>query len=341
MKRIVAGLVMGWTTGVMAAQGTNALAIVEPWSNLFSGRDAVIHVVVPPGDPASRSLQWQLSAKGGTVARGEVGLAGAAGGGGAVALRIPAEATRTDVIMPLRLHFTVADAGRAVAGGERTIWFFPDQPFAGRSEWLKKLSIQLFDPGGATRDLFQREGIPFREIRSADAVSAITDGWVIIGEGVSFREYRGLSGAMFKAASSGATVLCLAPAEGVIFLPVSAPRDSGSPSAIRLSRSDVVTRLDKRLDAGGWAPAGRSLASSLEIKADRGGVAAEIGTDPAHWAWLDVEYASTRGACVVCGLGIVGSWSDSPTPRYILARLIETMSSDRQRKQEDTSHEEE
>jgi hypothetical protein len=38
---------------------------------------------------------------------------------------------------------------------------------------------------------------------------------------------------------------------------------------------------------------------------------------------MAVDFAEKKGRLVVCGFSLVGSWDASPTPRYLLRRILE------------------
>ena len=66
-------------------------------------------------------------------------------------------------------------------------------PWHGRTEALKKLDLRLFDPDGTAAPVLDKAGIPFKTLRSTDALSAITNGVVILAEGLSLNERKGLA----------------------------------------------------------------------------------------------------------------------------------------------------
>ena len=234
-------------------------------------------------------------------------------------------AVKEGVVMPasLAVALTRPGADKAVVEVTKPIWIFPEEPFAGKAEWLKKLNIQLFDPAEKTAALFTRIGIPFKETRNMDAFAEFKDSILIIGEGVSLKEYRGLADMMVKAAAAGIPVLCLALADGAMQLPGSAGSDQPPPSAISLKQAGIITELDKRLDAEGWAPDGKLLAARLALQGDRTGVWAAATQDGSGWAWMDMRFGEGRGRIVVCGFAVVEKWKDSPAPRFLLTRILE------------------
>jgi hypothetical protein len=179
---------------------------------------------------------------------------------------------------------------------------------------------------GKTSALFDRLGIPYASIRTADSLADVKEGVVMVGEGISFKEYRGLAGSMLKAAAGGVSVICLAPAAGEFAVPSANDGNLPVPETMEFLRAGVIRKLDKRLDAAGWAPDGRVMGSGLALKGERGPVLMEVGNNINDWPWVELGYARNHARCVVCGFGIVEKWADSPTPRNLLVKILELVS---------------
>ena len=73
-----------------------------------------------------------------------------------------------------------------------------------------------------------------------------------MGEGVSFREYRGLPDVLIHAALHGVKVVCLAPAAGSLRLSVDDEKPFAALRSLSLKRADVIAEFDKRLDYRDW-----------------------------------------------------------------------------------------
>ena len=86
----------------------------------------------------------------------------------------------------------------------------------------------------------------------------------------------------------------------------------------------MISQLDKRLDTRGWPPDGKVIAAGLALKAVEGSVVGEITDGTSGWPWLEVQYAK-QGRLVVCGFGLMNHWEASPTPRYLFARVLESL----------------
>jgi hypothetical protein len=261
---------------------------------------------------------WRLALGTATVQAGEVAVDAAPGAAQEVAFKLTRLPGKEGAVVQSQLTLVVVEAGetRPAATHGQDLWVFPKDPFADRSEWLKKLKINLYDPTakGATAKVFETAKVPFEQLRSVDAVADVKDGIVIVGEGVSFREEKGLAATLQKLAASGVAVLVLAPADGEVIVP-----GLGGPADLEdlTFRREVVRRLDKRLD-----PRGTAVASSIRIKNSDDGVIGEVVAGAGGWPWVDAR-SGGKGRWAVCGLAVITRWDDGPTPRFLLARMLE------------------
>jgi hypothetical protein len=199
-----------------------SVTVQEPWGNLFAGKETIFHTVITATEAFEGRMVWRYSADGRTLARGE-GVVKAGQTAPAIGeMRFHVPVVNPGVVMQTILSVSVELAGsdKVVATLDKPIWVFPEDPFTGRTEWLKKLNIRLFDPVGTTAKLFTELKIPFTEIRGVESSSA-EEGVLVVGEGVSFKDYRGLAESLIKVAAAGKPVLCLAPVGGEMQLPVS------------------------------------------------------------------------------------------------------------------------
>ena len=76
-----------------------------------------------------------------------------------------------------------------------------------------------------------------------------------------------------------------------------APDAANGPEAIVFHKTGVIRRLDKRLDAAGWAPDGKVTFNGVSLKSEDGQVAAAVGTD-GGWPWIEIDYPVPGGALV-------------------------------------------
>jgi hypothetical protein len=300
------------------------IAARDRWTNVFAEKDIELRftVTVPAGFKGRAA--WSLtSGEGRTLSRpGEAAVARE------VKVRLRTPAVREGYILPASLTVLVqADGAKEPAATlVQPLWIFPEDPFHDQKEWLKELKITLFDPSQKTAAVLEKANVPFDLKRDVDALAGLSEGVLIVGEGVSFREERGLAERMSRLAAAGVPVLCLAPAEGSLPLP-GADGEGPSPGSLELRRQDVIGRLDKRLDSSAWAPEGKVLASSLHLRAEEGKVVAEVGA-AGGWPWLEVEYPQSKSRMIVCGFGLLAAWEVHPTPRFLCARLLHRLAGD-------------
>lgn len=302
------------------AESDMALSIREPWSNLTAGRLHEFHLQAASAEPFAGRIEWQFMVNNAVVGRGEHEISQAAP---AVLIRLEVPPVKPGVIVQGALVAVFVPAGQTAGNKrmDRVLWFFPEDPLSESEQWVKSLRIRLFDPAGKTAALFEKAKIPHALIRDVEALAEEKDGVLVVGEGVSLKEYRGLADSVMKAVRSGAGVLCLALDEGEWPLPFSEKED-GFFKDIHFRQADVISSLDKRLDVKGWAPDGKSVRSSLRVEGDRGGVMGVFRKDDKGWPWVEMK-AAQGGKLVICGFAIVEKWDASPTPRFLLVKLLE------------------
>jgi hypothetical protein len=298
------------------------VAATKTRGNVFSGVENDFQFKVEAAKAVKGRAVWRVAAGAATVKTGEVAIDAAPGAPATVPVKFAVAEFDKPAILPTKLTVTVYADGQAkpVATYEQDLWVFPKDAFADKSEWLKKLKINLYDPTakGATTKVLEAAKIPFEQLRSVEAVEGVTEGTVVIGEGVSFKEEKGLAAALQKLAAGGRAVLILAPSEGEVIVP-----GLGGPAGLEdlTFRREIVRKLDKRLDPDGWPPDGKAVASSIKIKSGDDGVTGEVTAGPGGWPWVEAKYGKGRWA--VCGLGVIAKWDDGPTPRFFFARLLE------------------
>ena len=314
--------------GAQATEPAVTIRLQEPWANVFAGKETVFHATLATIEPFDGRIAWRFSADGRTLSRGESAVKAGPTATGTVEVRINVPAVKPGVIMQTTLSVSASQAGsdKEVAIVDRTLWVFPEDPFTGCTEWLKKLNIRLFDPVGTTAKLFTDASIPFAEIRSVDALTSIEAGTLIVGEGVSLKEYRGLAENLIKTAAVGRPVLCLALDNWEMQLPASGDPALPQPTSLVFHQQDIIKELDKRLDVEGWKGKGKVTSSSLKLRGDRGPVMAEVSRDAGMWPWMELGFEKENGKLIVCGFGIVGAWAESPTPRFLLLKVLEHVS---------------
>ncbi len=326
---LVAGVAILWLAApeapeALGAEGDVSVTVLEGWSTVFGGRRAEFHCTVTAKASFEGRASWSLTVGRRTLARGETSVSAGPRKVGTVEIQCDLPQVAEGVVMPAVLSVAcyAPNARTPAASLAKSLWIFPENPFAGRSQWLKQLRIHLFDPAGKTRNVLRKQAIPFTETGNVDSLTALDRGVLIIGEGTSFQKYRGLPRIMIQVAAKGIPVLCLAPSDGQFVLPGTQEADLPRPSRITFRRADVIRELDKRLDAGTWPPDGKVAAGGVALKSDRDRVIAQVVAGDAGWPWLEVRFAGGRGKLIVCSFALMRKWDAGPTPRFLFARLL-------------------
>jgi hypothetical protein len=309
---------------VASAEDAVRIEPVERWSNVFGGRDMEFHFKVHSPRAFEGRAGWVFTINGVAAPPREANVTAAPDRPATVTVRYPLPAVRSGVVLRGLLTVRIfGPDGKVRTSVEKTVWIFPEDPFAERTKWLAARKITLFDPAKTTAAVWKKAGIPFEEQENAAALAELREGMLVLGEGTSLKEEPTLAETMLKLAARGVPVLCLAPADGVLPLPRSLPASAD----LILRRRNIITRIDKRLDADAWPPDGQVVSSSLVLDAEDGAVAAEVvrgdGKGGEGWPWLEMEFEKSHGRLLVCGFGIIKHWSGGPTPRFLLARLLE------------------
>jgi hypothetical protein len=223
-----------------------------------------------------------------------------------------------------------------VAETETTLWVFHPDPFVERMKWLEELKITLYDPDPkrATAKALEKLKVPFEEAPNAAALAEVKEGFILVGEGVSFKNDAGLGETLARAAARGLPVLCLAPKEGSFALPGAEGSGLPVPDGLELRRAEVITRVDKRLDAKAWPPSGSVVASGLALKTEEGKVVAEAAAGGTGWPWLEAEFGD-RGRLAVCGFALIERWDATPAPRYFFAGVLKRLTGSEKEKEKE------
>lgn len=241
-------------------------------------------------------------------------------------IEIPMPPIREGVVMPVRLRMNWR-AGDNVNRHTRQLYLFSRDPFASRQKFLENAQISLFDSEGNTAKVLEEYEIPYLRLLDLAAVDLVTKGILLVGEGVSLREQRHLAESLFLAAQRGVAVLCLAPKEGDVPLALERNGKLLRPSRMMLEHEQIVRHYDKRFDL-------LHTLNPLVLDATRSGsvvLAARWEEDLSrrdYWSWLDMEFPrrtprESGGKFMVCGLGLMSHWEESPVPRYFFLRLLE------------------
>lgn len=311
----VIGVCLGGMLLAAAANGEDAeLRLLDGRSAVFGGAPAVWRVEAICARDADAFVVWSLETSGGVIARREQSVHLGSGAPADVEIAVDVPEVRSGVTAEGRLQVALLDGNRRpLAEREQPVFVFGRDPAAERKQWIEELDLRLFDPEGATARRLDELDWPYRRIANPAAFAALGESTLIVGEGCSLRENRGLMAAALRAASDGARIVMLAPADGVFAPP--GPEEGGpEPAALHFRNAKFVRELDKRFDV----PPARA---TFRLGGTRAG--AEVAVVPTGgWACVEARWPN-GGTLVLAGPGLLETWESSPVPRHLLVRLLE------------------
>ncbi|MFN2352134.1 MAG: hypothetical protein ABR497_09330, partial [Kiritimatiellia bacterium] len=232
---------------------------LEPFpGNVFPGGSLTVAVHVAASAAWQGQLAWEFIAADALVERGESSVTLAAPGEVNARIVLPLPDARSDADIAALLRVSLLNTGVAVT---RSFRIMGAEPWRGRLEWIRELDILLFDPENTTAALLEQAGLPFEQLYNLDALP-VPGRLLLVGEGVSFVEYRGLPELMLSSAAAGVKVICLAPRAGELALSLDGSR---RPQSLRLAGRDLVTELDKHLERDLWGEDGEPLACGMRV----------------------------------------------------------------------------
>lgn len=228
---------------------------------------------------------------------------------------------------------------------EKDIFVFPREAFAGRQEWARRLKLHVFDPEGNTVRRLEQADVPFERVRTLQNLASRSEGMVLVGSGLRFRQSGSFAETLAGLAQRGVPVLCLAPkaAEIPLTFGVGIPAtEELALTGMTFRSADIIRELDPRLDPAALLSTSEGVSSEscrVHLICERGRVLARMQQDSADipvtttdrgWPWLRVDYRG-GGLVTYCGFDIVGRWDNGPTARYLLIAILQSHSNSEQR----------
>lgn len=291
-------------------------------------------------------VQWTVSTdRGQLLGRySKVSVNERPGGDVLVNLEFPMPPLKPGVVLPLSLQVSAVLDGQT---HQQTLSLnaYSAEAFSRRDEMFERLRIQLFDPEGETAELFDEHNIPYTRLINLAAIDLVVSETLVVGEGVSLRDYRTLGQSLAGCAQRGGQVLCLAPREDDFPLVLQRIGSSENLPRITLDRSSVVRAFDKRFDVDQWGGEPATTAGFIPT-ASESDLAFNMSQDRQGWPWVSLEYNQAGiksikkspsiekpGRLILCGFGILSRWEDSPVPRYLLAHLFDEFAGPETRKE--------
>lgn len=314
--------------GLANEVGAVTITPLQPWSNYFAANEAKLAYEVAADAVIECRAGWRLKVGTRTLATREVACPVAPDKPGKLTIDVVFPPVEEGIILAVELEVSVFEPteNKSLASSTRTLWLFPSNPFLDRREWLKDFKITLFDPKGSTARIFEKAAIDCKTTKNLDAVAKLTEGMLIVAEGVSFKDYRALPKVMMEAAVAGRPVLCLAPLGGQLPLPGADTPGVPVPERMLWARNDIITEMDKRLDARWWTEEADPVKSVLTLKGESRRVMGDFAAGNQGWPWFEAQFADSKGHLVICGFGVIEHWEAGPTPRFLLSRIFERFS---------------
>jgi hypothetical protein len=268
---------------------------------------------------------WTATVEGRVVARRELTLDGNPNGATEMAIKIRLPEIQSGAILSAVVSLSIE--GKAMI--EKRLWIFPPDPFADHRKTLSALPIALFDPVGQTAERLKKLDIQFAGVHNLDLLAEPRDGVLVIGEGISFDDYRQLPERLALSAARGNRVLCLAGTGGAFELPFLAKSAGSTCTALRLRKADVIAEFDKRLDFRAWPVDGRVQASGINFVGEHGRIVGSLTAGDAGWPWMEADLEH-NGRIILCGFAIIDKWESSPAPRYLLRHVLDRIAKEPQ-----------
>lgn len=322
------GLLFVYPSACLAAQ--TEIIPTQKWRNYFSGREQVFSYGIVSNDAFKGRAAWRVSAEKLTIIRGESAIHVHPNGDNQVAFKVPLPSIKAGLIRSVDIDVVLFKerSHAAIARHTRRIWLFHEDPFQLNQQALTKHNIYLFDPILKTAPVFRAVHIPFESVVRLSDVRQLREAMLIIGEGLSLQEFRGLSELLKETAEAGNKVICLAMDNGQLPIAQNTGPDFMASSSMVFRGSEVISMFDGHLDAEYWPPDGPMIDSRLHLEGQRGRVSGRIQSDGQGWPWVEFDYKKTNGKLVLCGFAIVRKWETGPAPRYLLDRMLQHIGKD-------------
>ncbi len=296
------------------------LCLLDHFSCTFPATTTVWRIQANAAAPVE--ITWELTLASAVADRGQF-LADAAKAGHTLDLPVRIPPLREGVTGQATL-IVQATAGGQSARLVHPVWILTADPWSGLRTELAKNPLRVFETGEALSTKLNGAGAKVTALRNTAALAALTNGLVLVAEGVSLRAQRSLGEALVRAAAGGARVLLLAPSDGTLPLPGHEALSGLPRPALRLEEgAAALQRLDKRLDANAWPGQASAVTASCVLSAERRKPEAEWAAGTDGWAWLDLDFrAGGGGRLLAVGWAPVQAWERGPAPRYALAALL-------------------
>ena len=294
MKRFLSVLFMF----VFYALNATGLVIEGP-QTFYAGRESSI--AVKTGKDASGNLSWNISYSGAPIASGEQEISESRAN-----IKFTFPETKPCVIAKAEFNCFIGNEKL-----QKNLFFYPPNPFTEKKKFFEDLSIEVWhtEADKGITELFKSLEIPFAEISNFSE----SKGKVLIIVGIDFSNFPGISDNLLKISSGGARIIIINPVSGRF------PLKTAELTEAVLAKNGKIKEFGKNFDDESWG--GKTPSSkSLKLASSDGVPVLETDTEQKDFTYCRMQ--TGKGNLIICAWDIINLSKDSPTPLYLLDRLI-------------------
>lgn len=300
---------------------------VETWSTVFGEQATIRHFKISTARSFTGRVEWRITAGGATISRGEQHLVLNQGHPEILQVTATPPKVKPGISgeMVISIWAIEKDDSPPLAHIEKKISIFSPEILVDDLQQIKGANIHLFDPKKETAEIFRQAKIPFTLVRNIETITELKGGILVLGEGLSWKGYRGLASLLIEVVASGTSVLCLAPQDGSLPLPIiggNEDENNINVVAIDFRKENIINELHHKLDSHTWSPDKTSIRSSFFAQSQGNKLALHISNDSHGWPWLEIRFQKPDTILLFCGFGIIENWDANPTPRHLLEKIF-------------------
>ena len=266
----------------------------------YAGRENIINIKTD--GLSGKNLAWNLKYSGLTIAAAELAIPES----GTVELKFTFPEIKEGV--SVTAEFNCASGENRL---QKNIFFFPANPFSLKKKQLEKIKIGLWSPEGydIAKKSFESRGVVTSDI----ANFAEFKGEILIITGIDFGNFSGLDKDLVNICLTGANVIIINPKAGSLSLRTESFKN------LILARNDKVTEYDKKFDSEKWgdSPPNGKFLNLIPLDT---GVGIEISEKKNTFTFMSAKIG--KGELLICTWDIFGKADKSPSPLYLLDKII-------------------